>query len=169
MAYSSLQVANFIIAQADKSRRRLTQMQLQKLVYFCHGFFLAVSGQPLVEDPVEAWEYGTVFPKLREATKRYGRAPINQLIAWEDVGPLTAKERHPALADFSDDDISVMKSVWKAFGHFEAFKLSAISHDPSGPWAEVYRDRENRVIPNESIRRYFLSLEENDARQERVA
>jgi len=69
MAYSSLEIANAFLSLARENRTPLSQMQLQKLVYLAHGYNLALNGEPLVEDPVEAWYYGTVFRRLWDALK----------------------------------------------------------------------------------------------------
>ena len=62
--HSSLAIANeFIRRSLAAPEIELTQMKLQKLVYFAHGWNLVASdGDPLVEDEVQAWDYGPVFP-----------------------------------------------------------------------------------------------------------
>ena len=55
-------------------------MHLQKLVYLAHGWTLAVTGDPLVEDRFEAWDYGPVIRKLYDALRSFGSGPITRLI-----------------------------------------------------------------------------------------
>lgn len=163
MAYSSLEIANEFLKLAQRDNASLTQMQLQKLVYLAHGYFLADNGEPLVEDAVEAWDYGTVFPKLREATKQYGKEPVAELISWGDGQLFSKSPKKVASAALSAKARDVIERVWSAYGKFPAFKLSALTHDRDGPWAEAYVERENRVIPDSAIRKYFRSLRAKNA------
>ncbi len=38
----------------------VTPLKLQKLLYYCQGYALALTGKPLFPEPVEAWRYGPV-------------------------------------------------------------------------------------------------------------
>lgn len=55
-------------------------MQLQKLVFLAHGYYLASTrGVPLVDEPFEAWDYGPVCRNLYYEFRDFGRQPINRL------------------------------------------------------------------------------------------
>jgi uncharacterized phage-associated protein len=140
-------------------------MQLQKLVYLAHGYFLAETTRPLVEDPVEAWGYGTVFPKLRNATKEYGKRPVSRLIKWGDELLFPGLRGKFAVANLNGLSKKTIEMVWTVYGRFPAFKLSALTHDPSGPWKSAYVEGENRVISEEAILRYFLDLRRKNAQR----
>jgi len=49
---------------------------MQKLVYFCEGWHLAVFGESLVQEQFEAWQRGPVVPDLYHSLKRFGANPI---------------------------------------------------------------------------------------------
>jgi uncharacterized phage-associated protein len=165
MPYSSLEIANEFLRLAERDHLRLTQMQLQKLVYLAHGYFLAETGRPLVEDDVEAWGYGTVFPKLRNATKEYGKRAISKPIKWGDELLFPRPNGKVAVARLSDQAKRIIGTVWAVYGQFPAFKLSALTHDPDGPWASAYIEGENRVIPEQDILSYFLHLREKNVQR----
>jgi uncharacterized phage-associated protein len=169
MAYSSLQIANEFLRLAKRDGIPLTQMQLQKLVYLAHGYALADTDNPLVEDRVEAWDYGTVFPKLRDATKKYGSNPVDRLIRWGDELLFPLPNRKEALANLRGYEKRILGRVWSVYGRFPAFKLSALTHDPEGPWAACYIEGENRVIPDSIIKQYFLHLRKLNGRGRRTA
>ena len=66
MTYKALDIAYKLIytAQEDEPNggERLTNLKLQKLLYYQQGYHLAVFGTPLFDEQVEAWMYGPVVP-----------------------------------------------------------------------------------------------------------
>ncbi|HQS97664.1 MAG TPA: DUF4065 domain-containing protein, partial [Novosphingobium sp.] len=72
----SVAIANEFLRKAGAVG--LTQMQLQKLVYFSHGWALGLTEQPLTTDGPEAWAYGPVYPDLYDHTKFFGRGSITK-------------------------------------------------------------------------------------------
>ena len=134
-------------------------MQLQKLVYLAHGYNMGLGGEPLIEDPVEAWKFGPVVRKLYAALSRYGSGPVRKQIHWgddtvfyrEDNGDIATEELEP-------EEESVIDEVWRNYGRLPAFKLSALTHERGTPWSETYVRGPNRVIPNELIEEHFKEL-----------
>jgi uncharacterized phage-associated protein len=78
MTYSPLAIANYFIELAKKKDKFITPMKLQKLVYFAHGWCLALSDEPLIDEKIEAWKYGPVVTSLYHEFKRYGNDGIKE-------------------------------------------------------------------------------------------
>ena len=75
-------VARFFIdlakRQNDLDRGDLmTNLRLQKLLYFAQGWHLARFGRPLFDASIEAWPYGPAVPEAYRAYKEYGREGIS--------------------------------------------------------------------------------------------
>ena len=159
MAYPSPSIANEFLKQASEAEQPLTAMQLQKLCYLSHGFSLALFDKPFTNDKIEAWDYGPVYPDLYDAVKRYGGAPIAELIHQSNWAE-KEEVRGPVMkADLSADERELTETVWKDYGSFEAFQLSALTHEDDSPWAKVYRPgQRNLVIEDSLIKSYFLDL-----------
>jgi len=158
VTYSSLAIANEFLKRAEKTGANLTHMQLQKLVYLAHGWNLAVNGEPLVEDDVEAWDYGTVFRKLYDALKIYGGRPITSRLKWGDDTPFGYEGATEACVDLDTKEKDVVDKVWELYGSFPAFKLSALTHADDGPWRKNFQAGRNKVIPEGEICEYFVRL-----------
>jgi uncharacterized phage-associated protein len=158
MAYSSLAVANEFIRRAISVQRPVTQMQLQKFVYFAHGWNLAVNSAPLVEDQAEAWQFGPVYRKLYNALRKYGRSPVTEAIKWGDDTPFPFDDAGEAVAALSAQEIEVVEQIWQVYGPYQAFQLSALTHEPNSPWAKVFDDGKNKPIPDEEIEKYFRNF-----------
>ena len=55
----------------------ISNLKLQKLLYYAQGTFLAVTGFPLFDDAIEAWTHGPVVPAAGPDSGGYGLgAPV---------------------------------------------------------------------------------------------
>src|ERR1700722_8483585 len=77
MPYPATVIANEFIALASKAGSALSPLKLQKLVYFAHGWCLALTGRPLISDRVQAWQYGPVIPSIYHEFKYVGNGSIS--------------------------------------------------------------------------------------------
>lgn len=162
MADWSPAIANEFIRRASAEGKLLTQMQLQKLVYIAHGWSLAINGIPLTHDAPEAWEYGPVYKELRKALRHYGRAGVEREIRNDeyDIGTFADDPEAAACATLTADETAVIDRVYRDYGKFHAFQLSALTHRDGTPWTAIYRDGAGRFddIPDNMIREHFVGL-----------
>jgi uncharacterized phage-associated protein len=162
VVHSSLAIANEFIARAKREGRSLTHMHIQKLVYLAHGWNLAVNGKSLIEDDIEAWDFGPVVRKLYDALKQNTNRPVRQKIRWGDDTPFRSDDGEVAEADLSPKEEAVIEKVWSTYKNFEAFQLSALTHEHGSPWDEFYERGKNRVIDNNKIWDYFADVADRD-------
>lgn len=162
MADWSPAIANEFIRRASKDGKSFTQMQLQKLVYIANGWNLAINGKPLTYDEPEAWEYGPVYKELRRALRPYGREQVSREINNEDFipGSFADDPSTPAVATLTDDERAVVDRVYRDYGKFHAFQLSALTHREGTPWSKVYAGGAGKYdeIPAQMIRDHFVDL-----------
>ncbi len=155
MPYSAKSIANFFLELAQQEGSPVTPMKLQKLVYYAHGWFAGHTGKPLIDETIEAWQYGPVIESLYHEFKRYGAQPIKSL----------ATELDPA--DFelavvpSPSEESVRKfltSVWTSYSKFTGIALSQMTHAAGSPWDIAWKDGggiKGKDIPQELITSHF--------------
>lgn len=149
MPYNAITVANEFLRAAWASSRDLTNMQLQKLVYIAHGYSLALTGDPLIKQAVEAWRYGPVVPDLYNALRRYGAGTVTDqinILPREEVSTT-----YRALIDVVDD----------AYSKFSGPQLSTLTHRAGTPWREIFDPNAaftNETIPNRLIKQHYLTL-----------
>src|SRR6266478_1478173 len=74
--YDSRAIANLILDEGHRSECPITNLALQKLLYFAHGLFLIERKRPLVSGYFEAWKLGPVHPAAYQAFKSAGDKPI---------------------------------------------------------------------------------------------
>lgn len=141
-------IANWFINRASRDRgRALSNMQLQKLVYFAHGWNMALHRHPLIKDEVQAWEFGPVIPPLYRALAKWGPDPVTDLI-----------EGVPAdrLEPYEED---VLERVYEAYAGYPASTLSSLTHKPGTPWETVFEPGQRGLpISNDLIADHFSGL-----------
>ena len=161
MAYSAQAVANEFIDIAGKGH--LDPMKLQKLVYYAHGWHLAIEAAPLIRQHFEAWQFGPVIPDLYREFKAYGAGRVTAYAT--EFSSITQSRIAPRIpeneaTDASEIARSLLQEVWGIYGIYTAIKLSNDTHKPGTPWANCYRpDHPHAIIPNTEIQAYFESLQ----------
>lgn len=164
MAYSPRVVANALIRKALEQGEKLSHLKLQKLVFFAHGWHLATTGQPLIEDKVQAWPYGPVIPSLYHELKHFGSRGIESYLQEPDLktGQLVALFPSPA----DQHAWYLIDYVWRRYGPIGAIDLSNMTHQQGSPWWAA-REEGDTTIPQERIRDYFVREAEAASRAQR--
>lgn len=134
-------------------------MQLQKLCYFAHGYDLALFGEALTKDEIEAWDWGPVYPDLYGALKKHGAGPVDGLIHQNNWAFLEHIRGSVVKEQMTEIEVALIDKVWDEYGEIEAFRLSAITHEEGSAWQRVYKPGVKHIrIPNELIKDQFIAL-----------
>lgn len=170
MPLSAKAVANYFLELAEKaSDHSLSPMKLQKLVYFAHGWNLALSGgTPLILEDIEAWPYGPVIPALYHEFKHFGNGEITSLateLEWTSAFEMSVSTPTvPADSEACD----LLNKVWEVYRRYTPIQLSNATHEPNTPWDKINRKYNGdiprkTVIPIGLIQEYFETLAANQA------
>lgn len=153
MTYPIKHVANcFLQKDFEDGKATITPMKMQKLVYFLHGWHLAITGKPVVENEFRAWQYGPVEENLYHMLKKHRGSPITTYLKEDRDG----KETAFAVAKSEKMFHKVLDMVWEKYGRFSAIQLSAMTHETGTPWDTVYNHHDDLpAIPNAMIKEYF--------------
>ena len=144
--YSVAAVANRVLSVAHDKGIEVTNLKLQKLVYFVQGFALAMLEHPLINDEIQAWTYGPVIPELYHKVKGYDADPI--------TGTLEAGD---SIEDDPDAD-KVIKAVVEKLGHLSVTQLVNLSHRDNSPWAAAWNKERYSRIPLWQMAIYFKDM-----------
>lgn len=136
---------------AQKSGWRLTNLQLQKILYLAHMFYLGRRhGEPLVTGHFEAWDYGPVHPELYHRAKVFGSSPVRNIFHGTDDLDAGAER-------------DILDEAYEALGHLRPGQLVNATHRPNGAWWRHYEpSRRSAVIPNEDILREYEALNDSE-------
>ncbi|MCS3839524.1 putative phage-associated protein [Pseudomonas sp. JAI111] len=143
---SSIDAAKFFLAQANEDAGDLvSNLKLQKLVYYAQGFHLAVFDRPLFDEQIEAWTHGPVVPSVYHHYKQHGSGSI------------------PFPTDFDANVFSVqqmdlLNEVQQIYGQYSAWRLRELTHEEA-PWKNNFKPGAVSLeIPVEEMRTFFKGL-----------
>lgn len=124
----------------------LTNLKLQKLLYYCQGAHYVWDQEQLITDNIfEAWEYGPVLRTIYHEYKRFGQNDIT-------LNTFAQSDRFDKLLLNEQETI---QAVWNQLKNFSAFELVEQTHNEK-PWQESARN--NKLFIEESnIRDYFIN------------
>jgi uncharacterized phage-associated protein len=156
MPYDVRAIANLVLDFAERAEIDVTNVTINKIVFFLHAWYLVKTGNPLVSAKIEAWEYGPVFRELYGEFKQCGREPISGRATRRN--PSTA-QKEVCKENFSYEDLQFIKPLLQKYLALSAGKLIELSHVRGGPWDQVYNhtseSNPGMRISDEIIRRYF--------------
>ena len=117
----------------------ISNLKLQKLMYYAQGFHLALFDAPLFDDTLEAWLHGPVVPSVYHAFKKHEKAPI----------PCTDES---ACMRLESDEFDLVREVFDVFGRYSAWSLREMTH-AEPPW--MNHEKSAGTIPSEELKTYF--------------
>ena len=143
-------VADYILSKTDiDTEDYISNLKLQKLLYYCQGFILAITSKTLFTNNILAWEHGPVVKEV------YDKYKIN--------GAMGIIPADPPSPDYYDcitktELKSIIDDVWDVYGQFSAWKLRNMTHEEL-PWKNTKR---NQVISTTLLHKYFITQIEDD-------
>ena len=122
-----LPVAYYFLKRAAAENVSITNLKLQKLVYYAGVWYFTIFGKKLFNDRIEAWIHGPAIPRLYGHFKGFGFNPI--LI--EDI--------ESKKLSFDSGQEKLLDNIWNIYGKYDAAYLEALTHSES-PWQEARKD-----------------------------
>ncbi|MBR1438511.1 MAG: SocA family protein [Synergistaceae bacterium] len=148
------ELARYIISEIKKHMEGIqpeefdvTPLKLQKLLYYCQGYSLALTGKPLFKDKIEAWKYGPVVDSVYQEYKKYNRGIIPyQKIEDEEIPDETLQ--------------AIVRLVLSDKLRYSGTALAQATHNEA-PWKNNYQAScgilyMNAEIPESEMKDYFV-------------
>ena len=145
--YNALSVARHIIDYSHEIEYGISNLKLQKLLYFVQAEFL-VSTQdhsPCFSDTIEAWDFGPVVPAVYHHYKVYGSA----IIPTSNIVQSSLFEQ-----PIAEGDKQLINAVVDKLIGYSASTLVNVTHNQA-PWKDAYVRGYNNPISNQAIRAFF--------------
>ena len=155
--YNVLDVCRHVINYSNNQDYGISNLKLQKVLYFIQAYFLISTPEACFVEQIEAWDFGPIVPEVYNEYKQYGSGDIPYITSYiqfdeEDIW-------NSARIDFSDniisdDDKKLIDMVVDKFSEYSATDLVTLTHRQA-PWKYAYVRGMNNAIKNESIKEYF--------------
>jgi len=149
--HNSVDVAYRMLQVSDSKGIKVSNLQLQKLVYIAHGYLLGWKGEPLFTGEVNAWKYGPVINSIYHQFKRFGDQKIEGL----DLADLKL--------NLTKDAENVIDGVLKMYGKDDAMSLVNVTHQNDTPWDIVWNTQGGKgklfsEISNDLIKDHYRKV-----------
>ena len=151
MKYSALTIAKFIIRYCEQNNKRVSNLKLQKLLYFVWRDYFKDTNQELFDEPFCAWKFGAVVSSVY-----YEYCSFGYLDIWESVA-----DRGNDLGILDDDKQIIEKAIDKYNG-FTAEQLVEETHKDETPWSLTYNGGAGNkmMISSELIKNEARSIQD---------
>ncbi|OGP82869.1 MAG: hypothetical protein A2Z08_06965 [Deltaproteobacteria bacterium RBG_16_54_11] len=158
MITTAAKVADYILCYFHERGDEISNLKLQKLIYYCQGWFLGLHREPLFYDSLEAWKRGPVQSKLYKRFKTYQYHPIDE---------------DPACPNFDDSRVKpLVDYILDKYGCYTAIELEKKTHQEP-PWLDARQglkptDESTNIISNAVMEDFFkkeAQREETDEKQ----
>jgi len=137
--YSADQIAKYFLTLTDEDAGDvMTNLKLQKLLYYAQGFHLGLHERPLFSEPMESWMHGPVVPEIYHFYSPHGTMPIPYP---EDFD----------LSVIDEETREFLDEVYDVYGQFSATKLQNMVQEES-PWKHTELRKE---ISHTELERFF--------------
>ena len=144
MSYDAMEVARYIIYHEEQAGRPVSNLRLQKLLYFIQAKFLIVKHAPCFMERMEAWDFGPVVPTVYHQYRYYG-------------GGIIPFQGNPSFS-FHQDDQKLIDMMLDDCSRHSTSALVEKTHQQD-PWKNAYASSQMGLddeISINSIYKYFV-------------
>ncbi len=148
----ALTIAKHIICKMLESNIEITQLKLQKLLYFTEAYYMAVYDRnELFHENFYAWTYGPVCKEVYNEYKVYMNLPIPEIDC----------------SNLNDIEINAKNSidaVCNIFGKLSTTQLIKLTHMKDSPWFKTYTSSDipiSKIATKNWFKEVFLNNAKN--------
>lgn len=157
--YHVLDVCRHVINYSNEKNYGISNLKLQKILYFIQAFFLINSpkGEACFPERIEAWDFGPVVPEAYHEYKQYGGGDIptiDSYFVFDRKDPWSSEKLEYRDDQIRERDRRLMDEVVDRFADYAATDLVKLTHRQA-PWKEAYVPNENQEITVKAIKDYF--------------
>jgi uncharacterized phage-associated protein len=154
---SCFEIANYFIHLANQTNAAISNLKLQKLVYYAQAWHLAIHRSPLFLEDFQAWIHGPVIPELYQKYKGFGWQPIQE-------------DAHPNLPG---EVLNFLEEIAQEYFACDTYELEQMTH-VENPWNQA-RGNLSVDAPSEAIiekkwmKEYFSARVKEDPKNQTEA
>lgn len=159
--YKAVDIANYVINYIKEHNEHVSNLKLQKLLYYIQAAFLCERNERCFGDAILCWRHGPVIQSVYNKYSQYGSGEIprqekEHRLVFKD-GRLQVVNRTIDEEKISEPDKALIRSVLDGLMEYSAWYLVDRTHEEE-PWKEL--DYYNEEITPKSIQNYFINHRE---------
>jgi len=139
--YNAIDIARYVIFHENQAGRIISNLRLQKLLYFIQAQFLVAHHEPCFSDRIEAWDFGPVVPNVYHEYKIFGSSNI----------PASQNNNSNTICK---NDCTLIDNILQQASRYSTSQLVSITHNQK-PWKNAYTRIYDNEITNADILNYF--------------
>lgn len=156
--YTAMEIAQYVINYCIDRQKPISNLKLQKLLYYIQAAFLVHNDRPCFEDNIENWRHGPVVSKVYSEYRKYCNSDICE--RQTEYYQLVIRPKSTILYErfifnencIEDEDKKIINKVVESLLPFGVWDLVERTHQED-PW--LCDTIEGEVIKNEYIKKYF--------------
>ena len=143
MTIDAFTIAEWFIAHNNQvvkynSAEKISNLKVQKLLYYAQGCALASLGRPLFSEDILAWKHGPVVEQVYRKYQKYGSDGIAE---------------NPCIPNVGIEIEMLLINTYNSFAKYSAWELANHTHTEE-PWRFT---QANQIIPLILIKNYFVN------------
>lgn len=143
--YNAITLAHYFVRESQNSKVPITTFKAEFMVYFAHGWHLAIDGRPLIDEPIKAWRHG---PVVESVHKFYSK--VKDIYRTLDESQLDA---------IKEMDQEFLDGIWMHYGHLNEMQMLSLCTEDGTPWFATYqRSSLELVISENKIKNHYKIL-----------
>ncbi len=157
MIYNAIDIARYVINFSNKNGKSITNLKLQKLLYYIQAGFLVEIGHCCFNDEILCWQHGPVVKNVYDSYKQFKDHVIPEQ---KDFSKITIKDGKLVIAkeiydesNYDECDKKLINKIILGLINYDPWELVDRTHEES-PWYDLQEF--NEIITRESIKKYFM-------------
>lgn len=137
--YRAIDLSKYIVLKCIDDGHPVSNLQLQKILYYIQKDFLSRKNTVAFSDDIEAWQFGPVVPDVYYYYCGYGAMPIASAREGFDIRP---------------EDEEAVNAIVESKRILDPWTMVAETHKANGAWEQTYQNGagNRKVIPVELIK-----------------
>ncbi|EAH9416255.1 Panacea domain-containing protein [Campylobacter lari] len=133
---NALDLAKYILYKSDKD---LSNLELQKTLYFTELDYIKKFDKHLINDDFEAWKYGPVARDVYCEYRNYGANSID-------------KPNDEIQLNLDNDELEIINDSIKKCNKQSYWILVEKSHKKGGAWEQSFKENKKEIIDKKLIK-----------------
>lgn len=138
--YRVLDICKYVVYYSNKNNYGISNLRLQKILYFIQAYFLRIKRKPCFKEKIEAWDFGPVVPEAYRHYKYFGAGEIPDY-------------RDPLIKFDQRQDRKIIEGVVDLLSKYTTTQLVEMTHRQY-PWRKNYMPYANNEISIDDLQRF---------------